>query len=565
MITTPALVTKDAAQRLPRMALWLMAAVYLLPGLIGRDPWRNADLTAYGVMLAMAEGRTSWLEPTLGLVPVDASLPAHALGALFIAVLTPLGVYAPLAARLPFVLLLGANMALIWYATYRLARTQAAQPVAFAFGGEAAPKDYARALADGALLAFMATLGLLQLGHETTPELMQLSSVSLLLWALALPAQRGWQAGVMAMMGLALLSASGAAELALACGAAAALVCLRSEDPSLAPMRWWVGAGTLLAWVLGLALQTFRATLDWPDEAADWVQLARLLAWFTWPTAPLAVLTLWRWRRQWGRRHIAVPSFLALLPVLQAVFVGGSDRALLLALPGIAVLAAFALPTLTRSSSAAVDWFSVSFCSGLALALWVVYLSFQTGWPDAPVRNAMAVAPGYQADFQILTLALGLGATAAWLWLVRWRTARHRKALWKSLVLPAGGVLLNWLLAMTLLLHPLDYTRSLTPWVLALQRPVGKPDCLAAPGMQLAYVAALEAQGGWTVDAREHAARSSDCSVLLITESRDGGTPAVPGWAFSERVRRPTERYFATLVYRRLGPHASPERREGED
>ncbi|NBT09598.1 MAG: hypothetical protein EBS47_08430 [Betaproteobacteria bacterium] len=565
MITTPALVTKDAAQRLPRMALWLMAAVYLLPGLIGRDPWRNADLTAYGVMLAMAEGRTSWLEPTLGLVPVDASLPAHALGALFIAVLTPLGVYAPLAARLPFVLLLGANMALIWYATYRLARTQAAQPVAFAFGGEAAPKDYARALADGALLAFMATLGLLQLGHETTPELMQLSSVSLLLWALALPAQRGWQAGVMAMIGLALLSASGAAELALACGAAAALVCLRSEDPSLAPMRWWVGAGTLLAWVLGLALQTFRATLDWPDEAADWVQLARLLAWFTWPTAPLAVLTLWRWRRQWGRRHIAVPSFLALLPVLQAVFVGGSDRALLLALPGIAVLAAFALPTLTRSSSAAVDWFSVSFCSGLALALWVVYLSFQTGWPDAPVRNAMAVAPGYQADFQILTLALGLGATAAWLWLVRWRTARHRKALWKSLVLPAGGVLLNWLLAMTLLLHPLDYTRSLTPWVLALQRPVGKPDCLAAPGMQLAYVAALEAQGGWTVDAREHAARSSDCSVLLITESRDGGTPAVPGWAFSERVRRPTERYFATLVYRRLGPHASPERREGED
>ncbi|MFM8665013.1 MAG: hypothetical protein ACKOE3_02390, partial [Betaproteobacteria bacterium] len=197
MITTPALVTKDAAQRLPRVALWLMAAVYLLPGLIGRDPWRNADLTAYGVMLAMAEGRTSWLEPTLGMVSVHASLPAHALGAIFIAALTPLGVYAPFAARLPFVLLLGANMALIWYATYRLARTQAALPVAFAFGGEAAPKDYARSLADGALLAFMATLGLLQLGHETTPELMQLSSVCLVLWALALPAQRGWQAGLM--------------------------------------------------------------------------------------------------------------------------------------------------------------------------------------------------------------------------------------------------------------------------------------------------------------------------------------------------------------------------------
>ena len=486
MITTPALVTKEAAQRLPRVALWLMAAVYLLPGLIGRDPWRNADLTAYGVMLAMAEGRTSWLEPTLGMVSVHASLPAHALGAIFIAALTPLGVYAPFAARLPFVLLLGANMALIWYATYRLARTQAALPVAFAFGGEAAPKDYARSLADGALLAFMATLGLLQLGHETTPELMQLSSVCLVLWALALPAQRGWQAGLMALLGLALLSASGAAELALAFGLMAALVCLRSEDPALAPMRWWVAAGTLLAGIVGLELHTFRATLDWPDEAADGLQLLRLLAWFTWPTAPLALLTMWRWRRQWARRHMAVPGLLTLLPLLQTLMVGGSDRTLLLALPGIAVLAAFALPTLSRSGSAAVDWFSVFFFSALALGVWVVYLSLHTGWPQAPLRNAMAVAPDYRVDFQALALLLGLAASAVWLWLVRWRTARHRKALWKSLVLPAGGVLLNWLLAMTLLLHPLDYTRSLTPWVQALEGPLGRPSCLAAPEMPLA-------------------------------------------------------------------------------
>jgi len=554
MITTPALVTKEAAQGLPRVALWVMAAVYLLPGLVGRDPWRNADLTAYGVMLAMAEGRTPWLEPTLGMVSVHASLPAHALGALFIAALTPLGIYAPLAARLPFVLLLGVNMALIWYATYRLARTQAAQPVAFAFGGEAAPKDYARALADGALLAFMATLGLLQLGHETTPELMQLSSMCLVLWALALPAQRGWQAGLMALLSLALLSASGAAELALACGAVAALVCLRSEDPALAPMRWWVAAGTVLAAVLGVALQTFRATLDWPDEAVEGIQLLRLLAWFTWPTAPLALLTLWRWRRQWGRRHMAVPALLALLPLLQTLLVGGSDRTLLLALPGIAVLAAFALPTLSRSGSAAVDWFSVFFFSALALAVWVVYLSLHIGWPQAPLRNAMAVAPDYRADFQALALAMGVAATALWLWLVRWRTARHRKALWKSLVLPAGGVLLNWLLAMTLLLHPLDYTRSLTPWVQALRAPLGWPVCVAAPGMQLAYVAALEAQGAWSVDAREQAEKFSKCPVLLLTESRDGGVPEVAGWTFSDRIRRPTERYFATLVYRRAAP-----------
>ena len=44
----PALVTIRAARRLPRWALLMLAAAYLLPGVFGRDPWRNADLIAFG-------------------------------------------------------------------------------------------------------------------------------------------------------------------------------------------------------------------------------------------------------------------------------------------------------------------------------------------------------------------------------------------------------------------------------------------------------------------------------------------------------------------------------------
>jgi hypothetical protein len=49
-----------------------------------------------------------------------------------------------------------------WWGAY-LARTPGAQPVAFAFGGEAQLIDYARAMADAALLALVACLGLAQL------------------------------------------------------------------------------------------------------------------------------------------------------------------------------------------------------------------------------------------------------------------------------------------------------------------------------------------------------------------------------------------------------------------
>ena len=171
----PALVTRDAARRLPRLALLLFCAAYVLPGLFGRDPWRGADLNAFAPMLAMAEGRADWWMPTLGGLPVEAARLPLWIGAAAIRALPMLD--PALAARLPFALLLVLTLVAVWYATFHLARSDAAQPLPLAFGGEASPVDYARAMADGALLALIATLGLLQLGHETTPELAQLAAV----------------------------------------------------------------------------------------------------------------------------------------------------------------------------------------------------------------------------------------------------------------------------------------------------------------------------------------------------------------------------------------------------
>jgi hypothetical protein len=80
-----------------------------------------------------------------------------------------------------------------WWAVYYLARTPGAQPVAFAFGGEA-PQDYARAMADGGLLALMACLGLAQFSHETTSYLAQLASAPSPCWPLRpWPTTPGWR------------------------------------------------------------------------------------------------------------------------------------------------------------------------------------------------------------------------------------------------------------------------------------------------------------------------------------------------------------------------------------
>ena len=95
----PALVTQRAAQRLPRLALLLFCAAYVMPGVFGRDPWKNADVAAFGHMAAIAEGRAGWFSPALAGLPADGALVPYWLGALFIKALPWLD--PALAARIP--------------------------------------------------------------------------------------------------------------------------------------------------------------------------------------------------------------------------------------------------------------------------------------------------------------------------------------------------------------------------------------------------------------------------------------------------------------------------------
>jgi 4-amino-4-deoxy-L-arabinose transferase-like glycosyltransferase len=546
----PALVTQRAAQRLPRLVLLLFCAAYVLPGLFGRDPWKSADITAFGYMSNIAQGRTPWLAPTVAGLPADSALLPYWLGASFIKLLTP-WVDPALAARLPFALLLVLVLVLTWYTTYHLARTDKAQPLPFAFGGEASPIDYARAIADGALLALIATLGLLQLGHETTPELGQLTSVALFLYALAASPFRGWHCKLAALVALPALAASGAPSMALALGVVGFFICRSSSYDAAREFSLWVLASTLLALGVGTALGAWGWRVAGYSSGAQLLGLARQLLWFTWPAWPLAFWTLWRWRHHLLNRHIAIPLGSVLVSLVSCITMGGSDRALLLGLPALAVLAAFALPTLQRSTASAIDWFSVFFFSVCALAIWVVYSAMQTGVPAQPAANVMRLAPGFVPRFSLPALLFAIAATLAWLWLVRWRSGRNRHPLWKSMVLPASGVALCWLLLMTLWLPLLDHARSYRPLMQRIAQRIPSGACVAAPGVPRAQLAALEYLGRFRVDATA-SPDTTRCDYLMQMETRRKPGDAGPRWQRIASERRPTDREEITAIYRRV-------------
>jgi hypothetical protein len=331
--------------------------------------------------------------------------------------------------------------------------------------------------------------------------------------------------------------------------------------------------------MMGLVVAVLATVLDaWQwrllpfhGDWETWRGLLRLLAWFTWPAWPLALWTLWRWRRQWASlhwsRHLVLPLWFALLTVSTTLLTNASSQqTLLLALPAFATLAAFALPTLRRSVAALIDWFTLIFFSTCALVIWVVWIAMQTGWPAKPAANVARLLPGFEPSFGWFAFVVAFVATTMWGWLVVWRTAKHRHALWKSLVLPAGGAALCWLLLLTLWLPLLDFARSYKPWVRQIQAVMTKQNaneaqnvCLLSYGLSVGQMTAFHYHGGFDVKALEttpiHQQRT--CPWLLVDNDLRpdlGQVVKLNDWTRVRTIRRPSDNNEDVTLYHRRQP-----------
>jgi 4-amino-4-deoxy-L-arabinose transferase-like glycosyltransferase len=317
---------------------------------------------------------------------------------------------------------------------------------------------------------------------------------------------------------------------------------------------------TLGAAALAFPLNLWHWRINLPTASLqEWQSIGRLFLWFTWPAWPLALWTLWRWRRQifntqLSGLHLWLPICFVAGASVATLTTAAADRSLLLALPALAALAAFALPTLSRSVSALIDWFTLIFFSGCVLIIWVVWLAVQTGFPSQPAANVARLLPGFTTQFSLTALLIAVTASLSWAWLVGWRVGQHRAALWKSVVLPAGGAALSWLLLLTLWLPMLDFARSYAPMVQQVQAIIGssQPACVAEANLSRSQIAALQFHGDWKIEALHPDSR---CPWLIADlawpNSQAASTHSMTDWEFRGFIAHPAERQTSLILYQR--------------
>jgi 4-amino-4-deoxy-L-arabinose transferase-like glycosyltransferase len=474
----PVRLPASATHALPRWVLFALCLLYILPGLIGRDPWKSDDAASFGIMWTMAHGGLNdWLWPHIVGLPMPEKGPlAYWLGAICIKLFGWL-LGDALAARVATVVFFLLGSLAVWYTTYLLGRRTEAQPLKLAFGGQPEPKDYGRTLADGALLIYLGCLGLLLHSHSTSTEALQVSMIAFSMYAAArLFESRSTRAAFTLGIALGLLVLTRGWIIPLALWLGLLVLAAFREKTVISrlaiitlPMALAVGQTWLLAnhFVRPFDSSPYDAWMLWNYRQLNLPSLDALKyllkngIWFAWPAWPFAAWAVYAWRKQREALHILIPLTFFVAFALLAVLNPYSEEGILLPLlPPLAILAAFGLPTMKRGAINAVDWFSVMTLTTCAAFIWIGWIAKQTGWPAQIARNAFKLAPGFKPEFNLLACLIAASATIGWIVVVHWRLSRRPSVLWRAVVLSSGGVILCWLLLMTLWLPWINYGKS---------------------------------------------------------------------------------------------------------
>jgi len=471
---------------MPRVIMVALTLVYALSGLFSHDPWKNDDAEGFGVMWMMAHGNLQdWLFPHISGrdAIVGAPLP-YWIGGLSIHYLGPLIGEINSARLISGLCFLGTAL-LIWYATYLLARRSEVQPMAFAFGGEPSPKEYGKTIADGALLIFLACIGMAIRVHEASPLIMQLLGISLLLYGSIRGFDKPMQGGSIAGVALGVIALSGNLWTAL-------LLCLASLlSFHIRKKRIVFNWAIPLLMTFGLLLALWPVLWTLHDASADRIRQAMNIWWgvyqfhgfvtlnsleflginfwsYTWPVWPLCFWSIYIWTKN-GRAglsasHLTIPGMILIAELVLFLFNQDlSERYLMLLIPPMSILGAFGLPFLRRGLISFIDWLSLLSFTVVAGFIWVIWLAKLTGFPQATANNVARYLPGFVAQFNALDLLIAMIITLIWILIVRWRMSRAPKVIWRCLVISASGTTLMWVLMMTLWLPTINYAKTYRP------------------------------------------------------------------------------------------------------
>lgn len=522
--------------------LALLVAVFLIPGLLGHDPWKTQDAIGVGVVHQML-GSGDWLTPKLAGEAFLQDGPVYfwvaALLAKLLGGLLPVHEATRLASTL-FVLL-----ALWWVRS-------------------AARELYGKREGDLSLLALLGCVGLLWHAHETTPETAMLAGLAGAYYGLAISHRKPLKGGLFFGIGCSVaFLAKGLPGLAQPLLAALLVMpfCseMRKRDFGVAVflgLLILLPCAALWPWLLKRYEAQYFAqwwafqigNISSVTAPADFFAYFKTLAWAAWPIWPLTIWATWSFRRRLRDPAYAVPlvgTFVGLILLLFSKSPNEID-ALALLIP-LAIPAGSAAIWLRRGAANALSWFAVMSFTLTALFMWLMWFAALSGVPAKLSDNVFRLAPGFTFTFQWVAVIAAVLMSIGWIVLV----LRSERSTLRSLTHWAAGMALCWGLASTLWLDWIDHGRSYRGVAQSLRKQLPRQyNCIESQGLGTPQRALFDYHAN-IVTLRREVHGATQCQYLLVqTYTRPAAARPGEQWEHVWTGQRPRDRERYRL-YRR--------------
>ena len=526
---TPAALSIPQAHSPSAALCVLFAAVYLLAGVLGHDPWKQDEAYTFGMVLHILQ-TGDWVVPTLGGEPFMEKPPLFYILAAFSA--------AAFADWLP--LHDGARLAATFSVAVGLGATAAAARLLFG-----------RSAASSSVLIVLSCIGMIVHAHEMITDTLLFAGFAIAILGLAVAMNRPVLGGVLlgtgagigfmakglvapAMMGVTIValpllsrywrSREYARAVVAACGAALPFVLIW---PTALYLR---GPDAFETWLWTNNFGRFSGSASLGADTEPWYY-TRTLLWFAFPALPLAAVTVWQRLR--GHRLAFDPPLLLLLTIVCAMIgvlgtaaTARSLYALPLLIP-LSILGSQALPSLARVTRAVSVASAVMFAVFSAL-IWTIWaLGIRQGVaPDVPVLSRY-LPEGFPFPLMPGLVMAAMCCTA--LWIFSWRS---RRAAIGPLHRWVAGMTMVWGTAMSLLLPWIDHAKSFRAPFSAISAVVPEEECVASRALgepqrgMLHYIAGI-------IPFPVSPGHEVECNYLLVQTNHDHerNVPAPPGWS----------------------------------
>lgn len=526
---------QSAASKL--VLLLILCVAWLLPGLVGHDPWKSDDAATFGVIYQMLQSG-DWLVPALAGEPTLEHPPLyHWVAALLGQLFSP------------------------WLALHDGARLASGLFVALALvaTGLTARALHGVGVGRPAVVVLLGSVGLLTNGHEMQIDNALLAGFALALYGLSLAEQRPRLAGVLLGQGVGLaFLASGMTPALVLLSAAALLAAFPAWRSRAYGICLSIAALTSLPWfVIWPSLLHLRSPellqIFWDENARQLVDLSlmhfgkqlahfmELLLWFAWPALPLAAWTVWGYRGKLLRERRYQLPLVFFLVVL--VWIGASSQrddtyALPLLLP-LTLLAAGGLDTLRRGAANSLGWFGNMTFALAGFFLWFAWIAMMSGVPQRFSAHLLKLQPGFVPGFAWLPFVVAVVLTLFWLLPVRgsFKSGRRAAVNW------AAGITLMWGLLATIWLPWLNHGKShALPFTQLKQHLPASYNCIASAGLSPAHRALLHYYAGVTTQ-RVETFDGIECNLFVLQfDPRDPDDRPGPGWTTLWEGGRPGDK-----------------------